>query len=97
MTGKHNKNYEKSRRKMLREEYEQQQPHHTEGILDEVMLENNSYYDIDILNEVNAKTNKGIKYWEERYANASGNMGKWYCQIRINRLIKKLKHYENKS
>lgn len=80
---------------MLREEYEEQQPHHTEGILDEVMLENNSYYDIDILNEANKKTNKGIKYWEERYANASGNMGKWYCQIRINRLKKKLKHYEN--
>jgi hypothetical protein len=97
MTGKHNKNYEKSRRKMLREEYEQQQPHYTEGIWEEAMLENNSYWDVDYLEKVNAKTNQGIKYWEERYANASGNMGKWYCQIRINRLIKKLKHYENKS
>jgi hypothetical protein len=97
MTGKHNKNYEKSRRKILREEYEQQQPHYTEGIWEEAMLENNSYWDVDYLEKVNAKTNKGIKYWEERYANASGNMGKWYCQIRINRLIKKLKHYENKS
>ena len=97
MTGKHNKNYEKSRRKILREEYEQQQPHYTEGIWEEAMLENNSYWDVDYLEKVNAKTNKGIKYWEERYKNASGNMGKWYCQIRINRLIKKLKHYENKS
>ena len=52
---------------------------------------------IDYLEKANAKTNKGIKYWEERYKNASGNMGKWYCQIRINRLKKKLKHYENKS
>jgi len=90
-----NKKQEKSRRKMLREEYEEQHPHHSEGIMDELLLENNSYYDIDILNKANAKTNQGIKYWEERYDNASGNMGKWYCQIRINRLKKKLKHYEN--
>ena len=90
-----NKKQEKSRRKMLREEYEEQHPHHSEGIMDELLLENNSYYDIDILNKANAKTNQGIKYWEERYDNASGNMGKWYCQIRINNLKKKLKHYEN--
>ena len=95
MTGKFKKNQEKSRRKMLREEYEQNNPHYTEGIWEEAMLENNSYWDIDYLEKANAKTNKGIKYWEERYANASGNMGKWYCQIRINRLMKKLKHYEN--
>ena len=91
------KNLEKARRKILREEYEQNNPHYTEGIWEEAMLENNSYWDIDYLEEANAKTNQGIKYWEERYANASGNMGKWYCQIRINRLKKKLHHYENKS
>ena len=90
-----NKKQEKSRRKMLREEYEEQHPHHSEGIMDELLLENNSYYDIDILNKANVKTNQSIKYWEERYANASGNMGKWYCQIRIDILKKKLKHYEN--
>jgi hypothetical protein len=90
-----NKKQEKSRRKILREQYEDQHPHYTEGHWEDVMLENNSYYDIDILNKANAKTNQGIKYWEERYANASGNMGKWYCQIRINNLKKKLKHYEN--
>jgi len=90
-----NKKFEKSRRKILREQYENQHPHHTEGHWEDVMLENDSYYDIDILNKANAKTLQGIKYWEERYANASGNMGKWYCQIRINNLKKKLKHYEN--
>jgi hypothetical protein len=90
-----NKKQEKSRRKILCEQYEDQHPHYTEGHWEDVMLENNSYYDIDILNKANAKTNQGIKYWEERYANASGNMGKWYCQIRINNLKKKLKHYEN--
>jgi len=89
-----NKKFEKSRRKMLREEYEQTKPIDQKA-WEEAMLENHSYYDIDILEKANAKTNKGIEYWEERYANASGNMGKWYCQIRINRLKKKLKHYEN--
>jgi hypothetical protein len=89
-----NKKFEKSRRKMLREEYEQLKPIDQKA-WEEAMLENHSYYDIDILENANAKTNKGIKYWEERYANASGNMGKWYCQIRIDLLKKKLKHYEN--
>ena len=90
-----NKKQEKSRRKILREQYEDQHPHYTEGIWEEAMLENNSYWDIDILEKANKKTNEGIKYWEERYDNASGNMGKWYCQIRINNLKKKLIHYEN--
>jgi hypothetical protein len=94
MSKKFEKNQEKSRRKMLREEYEQSKPIDQKA-WEEAMLENHSYYDIDILEKVNKKTNEGIKYWEDRYANASGNMGKWYCQIRINRLKKKLKHYEN--
>ncbi len=62
---------------------------------DNPMLEDKSYYDIDILNKANQPINKKIEYWKERYANASSNMGKWYCQIRINKLKKKLKHYEN--
>jgi hypothetical protein len=94
MSKKFEKNQEKSRRKMLREEYEQSKPIDQKA-WEEAMLENHSYYDIDILEKANKKTNEGIKYWEDRYANASGNMGKWYCQIRINRLKKKLKHYEN--
>ena len=89
------KNLEKARRKILREEYEQNNPHYTEGIWEDAMLENNSYWDVDYLEAKNAKTNQGIKYWKERYTNASGNMGKWYCQIRINILKKKLHHYEN--
>ncbi len=89
-----NKKFEKSRRKMLREEYEQSKPIDQKA-WEEAMLENHSYYDIDILENANKKTNEGIKYWEERYDNASGNMGKWYCQIRIDLLKKKLKHYEN--
>ena len=87
------KNQEKSRRKMLREEYEQSKPIDLKA-WEEAMLEHHSYYDIDILERANKKTNKAIKYWEERYANASVNMGKWYCQIRIDILKKKLKHYQ---
>jgi len=58
------------------------------------MLENNRYYDIDILNVANAPILKKIKEWEKRYANASSNMGKWYCQIRIDKLKQKLHHYK---
>ena len=94
MNKKFEKNQEKSRRRMLREEYEQSKPIDQKA-WEEAMLENHSYYDIDYLEKANKKTNEGIKYWKERYDNASGNMGKWYCQIRINRLMKKLKHYEN--
>jgi hypothetical protein len=79
---------------MLIEEYREEHPYIP---TDEEILENNSYWDIDYLEEANKKTNEGIKYWEERYKNASGNMGKWYCQIRLNRLYKKLHHYVDKK
>ena len=94
MNSKFKKNEENSRRKMLIEEYREEHPH---TLTDEEILENNSYWDIDYLEEANKKTNQGIKYWEERYKNASGNMGKWYCQIRLNRLYKKLHHYVDKN
>ena len=87
-----NKKSEKSRRKMLLKEYEENNPRIP---TEEELLENNSYWDVDYLEEANKKTNQGIKYWKDRYNNASGNMGKWYCQIRIDLLKKKLKHYEN--
>ena len=79
---------------MLIEEYREENPYIP---TDEEILENNSYWDIDYLEEANAKTNKAINYWQERYANASSNMGKWYCQIRIDRLRKKLHHYVDKK
>jgi hypothetical protein len=90
-----NKKLEKARRKILREEYAEQHPHYTEGHWEEGVLENNSYYDVDILNDVNRKTKQGITYWEGRYKNASSWIGKWYCQIRIDKLKKKLYKYEN--
>ena len=94
MNKKFEKNQEKSRRKMLREEYEENNPRIP---TEDELLENHSYWDVDILEKANAKTNEAIKYWQERYANASSNMGKWYCQIRIDRLRKKLHHYVDKK
>ena len=55
------------------------------------------YDDIDWLNKANKPINDKIKYWQERYKNASSNMGKWYCQIRIDKLTKKLHHYVDKK
>ena len=94
MNKKFEKNQEKSRRKMLREEYEENNPRIP---TEDELLENNSYWDIDYLEKANAKTNKGIKHWQERYDNASSWMGKWYCQIRIDKLRKKLHHYVDKK
>ena len=94
MNKKFEKNQEKSRRRMLREEYEANNPRIP---TEDELLENNSYWDIDYLEKANRKTNEGIKYWEERYDNASGNMGKWFCQLQIDKLTKKLHKYESKS
>ena len=61
------------------------------------MLENNSYYDIDMLNKSNRRVQKKINEWKKKYDNASSWLGKWYCQIQLDKLYKKLNHYENKS
>jgi hypothetical protein len=91
-TEKFKKNQEKARRKRLREEYYENNPYIP---TEDELLENNSYYDIDILEKANAKTNQGIKYWEGRKAKASSWIGKWAYQTQINKLKKKLKHYES--
>ena len=94
MDKKLKKNEEKSRRKMLIEKYEEEHPRIP---TEEELLENHSYWDIDYLEEANRNTNQGIKYWKGRYDNASSWLGKWYCQIRIDRLKKKLHHYVDKK
>ena len=42
-------------------------------------MKDNSYDDIDWLNKANRPIRKKIKIWEEKYANASSWLGKWYC------------------
>ena len=54
------------------------------------------YDDIDWLNKANRPINKKIKYWKKRYAEASSWLGKWYCQIQIDKYTKKLHHYVKK-
>jgi hypothetical protein len=50
MNKKLEKNYEKARRKILREEYEKNNPRIP---TEDELLENNSYWDIDYLEEAN--------------------------------------------
>jgi hypothetical protein len=83
----------KQRKKELKQEYfDRPRPAPTEDEL----LENNSYWDIDYLEEVNKPINDKIEEWQDRYKNASSNMGKWYCQIQIDRYKNKLHKYVNK-
>lgn len=85
---------DKARKKELRKQYEDT-PKSAKEEWEEAMLENNSYYDIDILQEHNAPILEEIRYWKEEFK-PSGNMGKWYASVRIENLKKKLKHYQNK-
>jgi hypothetical protein len=69
-------------------------PPYTEGHWEEFMLEESSYYDIDVLNKHNKLINKKIEEWNKRYDEASSWLGKWYCQIQIDKFRSKLKHYQ---
>jgi hypothetical protein len=90
-----NKKSKKTQRKQI---IEQTPPLYlSEGHWEEAMLENNSYYDIDLLHKHNKPIYKRIEKWEKKYDEASSWLGKWYCQIRIDKERAKLKHYENKS
>ena len=82
---------DKKTKKELKKDYQNMQKLSKED-WEEAMLENNSYYDIDMLNEVNKSTLKKIKYWEEEQK-PSSNMGKWWASIQIEKLKKKLKKY----
>ena len=61
---------------------------------EKAMLEENSYYDIDIINKANAPIFRKIEKWEKKYAEASSWLGKWYCQTQIDKWKKKLHHYK---
>jgi hypothetical protein len=83
---------DKARKKELRKQYEDK-PKTPQEEWEEGMLENNSYYDIDMLQEYNAPILEEIRYWKEEFK-PSGNMGKWYASVRIENLKKKLKNYQ---
>ena len=85
------KDSKKAKRKRL---IEQQPPPYNEGHWEKAMLEENSYYDIDILNKANAPVFRKVEEWEKKYAEASSWLGKWYCQNQIDKWKKKLHKYE---
>jgi len=85
------KSKKKAQRKKL---IEQQPPPYSEGHWEEAMLENNSYYDVDIINKANRPIFRKIEEWEKKYDKAVNWLGKWYCQIQIDKWKKKLHHYK---
>ena len=89
-----NKKTKKAQRKKI---IEQMPPPYTEGYWEEAMLENNSYWDVDLIAGANAPIYKKIDKWAKKYDKASSWLGKWYCQIQIDKLRSKLIRYESKS
>ena len=88
------KSTKNSKKKEFIEKAEQAPPPYTEGHWEESMLENDSYYDIDIINKANKPIFRNIEKWEKKYAEASSWLGKWYCQIQIDKYRAKLQHYK---
>ena len=72
------------KKKQFKREYQMKQKLSQEE-WEEEMLENNSYYDIDMLE----KAKNDLKYWENYQA--SSWLGKWFRQIQIDKHKKKLK------
>lgn len=87
-----NKRSKKAYRKKLVEE--RTQPRVSEGCWEEAMLENGSYYDIKLLNRANRPILREIEKWEEKKKQASSWIGKWFCQLKINKLNSKLHKYK---
>lgn len=58
------------------------------------LLENNSYYDIDLLNRANRPIFRKIEEWSKKKEKASSWLGKWYCQVQIDKWTKKLYKYQ---
>lgn len=57
-------------------------------------MNDNSYDDIDWLNRANAHTRKEIERLNVKQRNASSWLGKWYWQVQIDKLKKKLYHFK---
>lgn len=83
---------DKKIKKQLRRESEMVQKTSKED-WEEAMLENNSYYDIDILEKYNRPVKKDLKYWENY--KPSNWIGRLWKQIQLKKHKKKLNHYVN--
>lgn len=84
----------KKQKKSLRKKYDS-----TPKIeLDEfelAMIEDHSYDDIDYLNQANREVQEQIDHWNNH--KPSSWLGSWYKQIQLDRLKRKLKHYQTKK
>ena len=67
-------------------------PYYTEGHWDDAMLENDSYWDIEVIENHNKPIKDQIKYWENYQA--QNWLCKWWRQSQIDKLKKQLKHYQ---
>jgi hypothetical protein len=83
---------DKKSKKNIKREY-QSKPKVSKEEWEEAMLENNSYYDIDIIEKHNAPIRKKIEQLIVEQSKASSWLGKWYWQIKIDRERGKLNHY----
>jgi hypothetical protein len=83
----------KKLKKELRKKYEST-PKITLDEWEEAMIADHSYDDIDYLNQANREVQKKIDYWNNY--NATSWLGKWYKQIQLDRLKRKLFHYKDK-
>ena len=84
----------KKLKKQLRKKYEET-PKITLDEWEEAMIADSSYDDIDYLNEANREVLDQIHYWENH--KPSSWLGNWYRQIQIDRLKKKVQHYQPKD
>lgn len=84
----------KKLKKQLRKEYEET-PKITLDEWEKAIVGDHSYDDIDYLNEANREVKKKLDYWNNY--DATSWLGKWFRQIQIDRLKKKVQHYQPKD
>lgn len=83
---------DKKKKKELKNEYQMKQKLSQEE-WEEQMLENDSYYDVEMLEKANKKAKKDVEYWEGYQP--SSWLGKWWRQTQIDKNKKKIKGYKN--
>jgi inosine-uridine nucleoside N-ribohydrolase len=81
-----------SQKELIKKHELENPPPYTEGYWEDAMLENDSYWDIGVIENYNKPINAKIKYWENYQA--QNWLGKWWRQSQIDKLKKQLKHYQ---
>ena len=84
----------KKQKKDLRKKYDST-PKIELDEFEKAMLGEDSYDDIDYLNKSNRKVQKEIDHWNNHQP--SSWLGSWYKQIQLDKLKRKLNHYQTKK